>query len=1524
MGSNILNMYHQAPYRNIGHKVLRATSESGTSESSCTQNSPEYTNQKANDDSEDGEYWDDKQQVWSQSEQVNITKTNHDVSFDENEHIDVQNVSVDDSSPSSLEEGNSSDEGDCNSLVEGDDYDIIQVIAVDPDLDLASSDEEQEECADATDDEYINPEEDYRIDNDKVDTLGPNDLGINLDAPVVSNVDEYFIKNDDKILEAKDEPVVKDVDEYFIKEPAVAPNVAAEDRSQYDQGIDFRITESKPIVDSPVKAEPMKKEVECTNDNDLEGLSNIDYLKNFILDDLQNDRFRIAPRSQNSVSLPQTPMHNLCMDIDAKTCFSFEDLDLNDLSFENFKDKSSGSNKNDDIPRTLTDEEINSFLITDKKGEIKPDINENVDDLTHQDMEIEKPLDSFIKCIEPPEIINTIPERSSTPLPKAVLDFCIEKSMQSPVKTKVSPVKLEVPDFVDIKTCNKVNLPVLKANNLNSLLEQFEASEKLTETVVTENRNLKTKNSSRMRLQDAGIQLNKNKMRHILMPTTVNATITRSPSPVHADHDYCSTKKRHSASHLKSGRSLLKPDVLSSNNEILNSRHRSCKSKKIIYSLSSDDESDNKDKKKLNNRVIAETDLKSKKSNIKISKPPPKSKTIRKKEDVFSELVGSLEKSNGSVIVDNATKASDICSQNSSGSIKLTIKNKSEVILNNVDVKDNKNDNFIDKQVDSSVSIDKVHKKSSSLVEKNKIMDSFENKDIIHQVDTKSVKIKDEDTNPENFYTTLFDEKDVHIPQNILVEVKEEIKEKVEDIVEQQPAKKKKLNLQEYKLRRGFNSNASSAQVSPESIFPETPNLLLESCPTSSQSNTESSTPKKEQSEEAKTIFDPIREASRKIIMISRKQKVEAMRKKEEELLMRNIGKVETLEIQPLISDSEMMKIIGMAPEVVPVLIVEKVPAPADYDEVVLVSVGTNTDENMFKTVPKSPERNKRKCDSPPTEKKSNINFKIRKNDQLLKHNVFDSHRKDNGVENREHHHNEGKIDKERYKDIKATLKSVEKQVDTKISNNSLFASIQDVVMKKAPSSTSPSRESHRQKRSSSADRSPKIKTTIVREYDVNAEHGEDKVILHLKKNTEKPKNKSECCQTDSTDSKTPGTPSVQATEVAQSRSRHDSDMSLSSEEETPVEPKDPTPSPQKEVKAAVAKPRVESNERVQQKEKLRASENRYDSKCRRSRSHSRGRRRNGSPVRRRSGSPRRRSFSPRRRSGSPRRRSRSRDRYRSYRRRESPYRRNRRSRSPYRPRRSPSRRDYKTSRTRSRSRHNTRKKSRTPVPKRQSSPKYNNYRASNDKKPVAQPQPARKPTVSESSYSSSVSRSSSVSKTSTSSSSSSSTSASFRKDEGYSNKGYTNSFSSEDRENNTPVEERRIVFVGKLEKDITKGSLRTQFSKFGPVTEVRLHSKEDGSRYGFVTYQRPRDAWTAVENASLFPQYDVGFGGRRAFCRQSYADLDGLEAKYTESAFHGQAALPIRRNDDMSFEQMLLDMKNKLNKRKDKRDDTA
>lgn len=56
-------------------------------------------------------------------------------------------------------------------------------------------------------------------------------------------------------------------------------------------------------------------------------------------------------------------------------------------------------------------------------------------------------------------------------------------------------------------------------------------------------------------------------------------------------------------------------------------------------------------------------------------------------------------------------------------------------------------------------------------------------------------------------------------------------------------------------------------------------------------------------------------------------------------------------------------------------------------------------------------------------------------------------------------------------------------------------------------------------------------------------------------------------------------------------------------------------------------------------------------------------------------------------------------------------------------------------------------------------------------------------------------------------------------------------------------------------------------------------------TRYGFVTFDEPADAFKAIESAKQDPMldmYDVGFGGRRAFCGASYADL----GEYTEYLF--------------------------------------
>lgn len=50
-----------------------------------------------------------------------------------------------------------------------------------------------------------------------------------------------------------------------------------------------------------------------------------------------------------------------------------------------------------------------------------------------------------------------------------------------------------------------------------------------------------------------------------------------------------------------------------------------------------------------------------------------------------------------------------------------------------------------------------------------------------------------------------------------------------------------------------------------------------------------------------------------------------------------------------------------------------------------------------------------------------------------------------------------------------------------------------------------------------------------------------------------------------------------------------------------------------------------------------------------------------------------------------------------------------------------------------------------------------------------------------------------------------------------------------------------------------------------------------NAKKYGFVTFERPADAFSAIDNSKRNPDirhYDISFGGRRAFCREQYFDL--------------------------------------------------
>ncbi|KAM4033731.1 peroxisome proliferator-activated receptor gamma coactivator-related protein 1 [Anomaloglossus baeobatrachus] len=93
-------------------------------------------------------------------------------------------------------------------------------------------------------------------------------------------------------------------------------------------------------------------------------------------------------------------------------------------------------------------------------------------------------------------------------------------------------------------------------------------------------------------------------------------------------------------------------------------------------------------------------------------------------------------------------------------------------------------------------------------------------------------------------------------------------------------------------------------------------------------------------------------------------------------------------------------------------------------------------------------------------------------------------------------------------------------------------------------------------------------------------------------------------------------------------------------------------------------------------------------------------------------------------------------------------------------------------------------------------------------------------------------------------------------------------------------IEERRVVYIGKINSLMTRSELRRRFSVFGDIEECTIHFREEGDNYGFVTYRCTREAFAAIENGHKLRlpgelPFDLCFGGRRQFCKSTYADLD-------------------------------------------------
>ncbi|XP_070490398.1 myb-like protein D isoform X1 [Chironomus tepperi] len=131
--------------------------------------------------------------------------------------------------------------------------------------------------------------------------------------------------------------------------------------------------------------------------------------------------------------------------------------------------------------------------------------------------------------------------------------------------------------------------------------------------------------------------------------------------------------------------------------------------------------------------------------------------------------------------------------------------------------------------------------------------------------------------------------------------------------------------------------------------------------------------------------------------------------------------------------------------------------------------------------------------------------------------------------------------------------------------------------------------------------------------------------------------------------------------------------------------------------------------------------------------------------------------------------------------------------------------------------------------------------------------------------------------------------------------------------------EERKIIYVGGLFEETTKDELRRKFLKYGTIKKISLHTKEDGSlKYGFVTFAEASAAFDVLDRFSNDPaisSFDLRFGGRRKFCRQTYADLDSQNQENEVEIFNNNTTNNSSKSktNELSFEDLLNMTKRKL-----------
>ncbi|XP_053537372.1 peroxisome proliferator-activated receptor gamma coactivator 1-alpha isoform X4 [Ictalurus punctatus] len=117
-------------------------------------------------------------------------------------------------------------------------------------------------------------------------------------------------------------------------------------------------------------------------------------------------------------------------------------------------------------------------------------------------------------------------------------------------------------------------------------------------------------------------------------------------------------------------------------------------------------------------------------------------------------------------------------------------------------------------------------------------------------------------------------------------------------------------------------------------------------------------------------------------------------------------------------------------------------------------------------------------------------------------------------------------------------------------------------------------------------------------------------------------------------------------------------------------------------------------------------------------------------------------------------------------------------------------------------------------------------------------------------------------------------------------------------------IEERRVLYVGRLRADSTRSELKRRFEVFGEIEECAINLKYNGDNFGFITYRYTCDAFAALENGHTLrrlnePEFELCFGGQKQFCKSNYTDLDSHSEDFDPTSTKS-------KYDSMDFDSLL------------------